>query len=493
MKFTAVEGALASQQVDAIILAVGDDNQLDETGRAVDAAIDGKLIAALESVGFTGKRGSTSVIPTFGQIPAARIVLTGIGATGNLTADTIRSAWGSAARAARDAGAKSIASAPIALGSDEAGYRAAVEGIHLALYRHLAYRTVDVPTTEVESITFVGVDGDISPAFTQAEQLASGITLARDLVNAPGLDLYPERLAGRSWEVADQLGLACTIYDRKALEEMGAGGIVAVGQGSAREPRLIHLVYTPDGESRGTIGFVGKAITFDTGGVNLKPADGMRDMKIDMAGGAAVIGAMRTIAEMKPPFTVHGVIAAAENMPSHTAYRPGDVLRTLSGKTVEIANTDAEGRIVLADALTFTARQGAELMIDLATLTGASIVSVGREAASLFGSDDALAADVNRASEYAGERMWHMPLWENYRSDLDSDIADIKNTGNRDGGAIKAALFLREFTHDVPWVHLDIAGPAWNQKESGYRSVGATGFGVHTLVTFLEQRESPAG
>jgi leucyl aminopeptidase len=202
---------------------------------------------------------------------------------------------------------------------------------------------------------------------------------------------------------------------------------------------------------------------------------------------------MRTIAEMKPPFTVHGVIAAAENMPSHTAYRPGDVLRTLSGKTVEIANTDAEGRIVLADALTFTARQGAELMIDLATLTGASIVSVGREAASLFGSDDALAADVNRASEYAGERMWHMPLWENYRSDLDSDIADIKNTGNRDGGAIKAALFLREFTHDVPWVHLDIAGPAWNQKESGYRSVGATGFGVHTLVTFLEQRESPAG
>lgn len=317
--------------------------------------------------------------------------------------------------------------------------------------------------------------------------------LARDLVNEPGLDLFPERLAGRAWEVADQLGLACTIYDRKALEEMGAGGIVGVGQGSSREPRLIHLVYTPDGESTGTIGFIGKAITFDTGGVNLKPADGMRNMKIDMAGGAAVLGAMRAIAELKPPFTVHGVIAAAENMPSHTAYRPGDVLRTLSGKTVEITNTDAEGRIVLADAMTFAARQGAELMIDLATLTGASVVAVGNEAASLFGTDDTLVSDLLQASEHAGERMWHMPLWESYRADLNSDIADIKNSGNRDGGAIKAALFLKEFTNGVPWAHLDVAGPAWSGKESGYRTVGATGYGVHTLVTFLEQRAGRDG
>jgi leucyl aminopeptidase len=271
---------------------------------------------------------------------------------------------------------------------------------------------------------------------------------------------------------------------------MGAGAIVGVGQGSQREPRLIHLIYRPEGESLGVAGFVGKAITFDTGGVNLKPADGMRNMKMDMAGGAAVLGAMRAIAEIKPPFTVHGVIAAAENMPSHSAFRPGDVLKTLSGKTVEITNTDAEGRLVLADALTFTARQGAEFMIDLATLTGASIVAVGNSAASVYSTSDELAQDVLNAAEFSGERMWRMPLWDDYRADLNSDIADIVNSGNRDGGAIKAALFLKEFTHGVPWVHLDIAGPAWSTKEDGYRVKCGTGYGTHTLVTLLEQRAS---
>ncbi|TVR73064.1 MAG: leucyl aminopeptidase [Sphaerobacteraceae bacterium] len=486
MNITTTAGTLAEQQADALLLGVSTDNQLDDAGSQLDQALDGQLGTALASVGFTGKRGEVCTLPSFGRIPAARIVVTGLGEPSSVTVDIIRSAWGEAARAARKAGARTIASAAPSSAFGSAAIRAAVEGIELGLYRHTAYRSDANDQTDVESVSFVGVDD--TEAIAAGRKLARGVSMARNLVNAPGMDLYPERLAGRAWEMADELGMECTVYDRAALEEMGAGAIVAVGRGSQREPRLIHLVYRPEGESLGVAGLVGKAITFDTGGVNLKPADGMRNMKMDMAGGAAVIGAMGAIAEMKPPYTVHGVIAAAENMPSHSAYRPGDVLRTLSGKTVEITNTDAEGRLVLADALTFTARQGAEFMIDLATLTGASVVAVGNGAASLFGTDEGLVQDVLQAAEFSGERMWHMPLWDAYRADLNSDIADIVNSGNRDGGAIKAALFLREFSHDIPWVHLDIAGPAWSTREEGYRIKCGTGYGTHTLVTLLEQR-----
>jgi leucyl aminopeptidase len=486
MKIEAGTGSLIEQDVDALLITACSGNQLDAAAAELDQALDGKLQTALSGIGFDGKAGSVGVIPTFGQLPASRIVVAGLGEMADVTIDRIRSTWGAAARKARQSGAKTIASVAPPSTFGASGIQAAAEGVRLGLYRHLIYKSEDPDSADVESVKILGID--TPEALTAGTKLAAGVSLARDLVNAPGLDLYPERLAGRAWEMADELGLECTVYDMAALQEMGAGAIVGVGQGSQREPRLIHLVYRPEGESRGTAGLVGKAITFDTGGVSLKPSDGMRNMKMDMAGGAAVIGAMRAIAELKPPFTVHGVIAAAENMPSHTSYRPGDVLKTLSGKTVEITNTDAEGRLVLADALTFTARQGAEFMIDLATLTGASVVAVGNSAASLFGNDNALVRDVLQAAEFSGERMWQMPLWDDYRADLDSDIADIVNSGNRDGGAIKAALFLKEFTHDVPWVHLDIAGPAWSTKEEGYRIKCGTGFGTHTLVTLLEQR-----
>jgi leucyl aminopeptidase len=488
MKIEAVTGSLLDQQADSILITVGSDNQLYEGATEIDQAFDGQLQSALQSLGFTGKAGAVTVLPSLGRLSAERIVVAGLGDASELTIDKLRSTWGTAARKAREAGAKSVASTTPPLTFGAAGLRAAVEGTRLGLYQHLLYRSDSEKHSEIEKFTFAAADAEATQAIEAGSHLATGISLARDLVNAPGLDLYPERLAGRAWEIADEFGLECTVYDRAALVEMGAGAIVGVGQGSEREPRLIHLVYRPKGESKGVAGFVGKAITFDTGGVNLKPADGMRNMKMDMAGGAAVIGAMRAIAEIEPPFTVHGVIAAAENMPSHSSFRPGDVLKTLSGKTVEITNTDAEGRLVLADALTFTARQGAEFMIDLATLTGASVVAVGNAAASLYGTDDTLANDVLQAAEFSGERMWRMPLWDDYRKDLDSDIADIVNSGNRDGGAIKAALFLREFTHDVPWVHLDIAGPAWSSKEEGYRVKCGTGYGTHTLVTLLEQR-----
>jgi leucyl aminopeptidase len=488
MKFELFDGTLHEIETDAIIVPVGTNTTLTTQGEALDTATNGAFRKALETVGFTGKLATTTTIPTWGQLPATRIIAAGLGNLDAASPDAIRRAWGAASRTARNSGATTVASASPPESTGAEGLRAAAEGASLGLYRHLAYKTINRPKTELESVTFVTNLSGAELALTRAEHLASGIAVARDLVNEPGGSLYPERLAGRAWEIADEFGLDCTVYDRAALEEMGAGGIVGVGKGSIREPRLIHLVYQPEGESRGTIGLIGKAITFDTGGVNLKPAAGMRDMKIDMAGGAAVIGAMRSIAQLKLPFTVHGIVAAAENMPSNSSYRPGDVLRTLSGKTVEVTNTDAEGRIVLADAMTFANKHGVELMVDLATLTGASVVAVGNDASSLFANDDALAEEITNAAAISGERMWRMPLWSHYRSDLNSDIADIKNSGNRDAGAIKAALFLSEFTEETPWAHLDIAGPAWSRKRSGHVVKGGTGYGVHTLITMIEAR-----
>jgi leucyl aminopeptidase len=486
MKIETSPGSLLEQNVDTLLIGVPQGNGIGSDLDDLNHSLDGKLAELLGQLGFNGAAGETALLPSFGKVSANRIVAVGLGNQADLTIDAVRAAWGAASRRARQAGARTIASIRPPSQFGASGLRAAVEGTKLGLYQHLQYRSESDSDRVIDSVVFSGVEDDQS--LNQGVRTADAIMFARDLVNAPGIDLYPERLAGRAWEMAESRGLQCTVYDRAALEEMGAGAIVGVGQGSQREPRLIHLVYQPEGQSLGTAGFVGKAITFDTGGVNLKPPDGMRNMKMDMAGGAAVIGAMQAVADLKPPFTVHGVIAAAENMASHSSYRPGDVLRTLSGKTVEITNTDAEGRLVLADALTFTARQGADFMIDLATLTGASVVAVGNKAASLFGTDDDLVEDIQQAATFSGERMWRMPLWSDYRKDLDSDIADILNSGNRDGGAIKAALFLKEFTHNIPWAHLDIAGPAWSATEEGYRVKCGTGYGVHTLVSLLEQR-----
>src|SRR5690606_38967550 len=277
-------------------------------------------------------------------------------------------------------------------------------------------------------------------------------------------------------------------FDEEQLKEMGAGAMVAVGMGSSHPPRLIHLTYTPSGESKGTIAFVGKGITFDTGGMSLKTVDGIVTMKTDMAGGAAVLGAMRALAGLDLPYTVHGVIAAAENMPSDTAFRPGDVLTALNGKTIEIISTDAEGRLVLADALVYAARQGAAEMIDLATLTGAKVVALGAPSVAVFSNDDAMAKDVVAAGDEAGELFWHMPLWKELKKQINSDIADMKNSGGRGGGSITAALLLAEFAEGTKWAHLAIAGAATSDSATGYRVKGATGVGVRALINYLEAK-----
>lgn len=488
MKFRLHPGTLAVQEVDALIIPVAKDRALTPDGTEINRRLDGALEQALTAADFTGEVGKTVVLSTLGRLPAHWLVVTGTGPADSRSVEDIRRAWGAAARAARDASAVTVASPPPAATNLNAvtAYRAAVEGICLASYRFLEHRTQNVPKREIQEVMFTGSGQDAERGIELGERVAGGVILARNLGNQPPGIIYPERLAEIARDVAEQNGLECQVYDRAALEALGAAGIIQVGQGSAKDPVMIHLTYRPKGEARGTIGLVGKAITFDSGGLNLKPTDSMETMKIDKAGGCAVLGIMSTLSALDLPFVVHGVIPSAENMPSGSSYHPSDVFSALNGKTIEVANTDAEGRLILADALTYTARQGAEVMIDLATLTGACMVALGQDAAGVFGNDQGVVDTLLSSGTWSGEMMWQLPLWKEYLDLIKGDVADLKNSGGRWGGAITAALFLQEFTENVPWAHLDIAGPAWANKDTAYSVKGATGFGVSTVVRFLE-------
>jgi leucyl aminopeptidase len=457
----------------------------------VDGALEGALKRSLSDSGFNGNIGKTQVLSTLGRLPAKRIVVTGLPESG-ASAEEIRRAYGAAAAAAKKAGARDIAlPAPGGGGDETARYRAAVEGALLALYDFRKYRfsSSDDTGAGVGKLTFLAqVTDAANKGVAQGFALAAGVYLARDLIFEPGDTIYPASLAEAAQAMARENELDCIIYDDAQLTEMEAGALVAVGKGSEHPSRLVHLTYTPAGESKGTIAFVGKGITFDTGGMNLKPTGGIETMKTDMSGAAAVIGAMRAVAALDLPFTVYGIVATAENMPSGTAFRPGDVLRAMNGKTIEILSTDAEGRLVLADALVYAARKGADEMIDLATLTGAKVIAIGEESVGVFSNDDGFAHRIIDAATEAGELYWHLPLWAELKPQIKSDIADMKNTGGRPGGAITAALLLAEFAEDKPWVHLDIAGAAWTNKDRPYCPKGPVGVGVRTLVNYLERK-----
>jgi leucyl aminopeptidase len=446
---------------------------------------------------FSGKRGTTLLLPTLGQLPAKRIVLAGLGAAESLSAETATRSYGAALRDARDAGATDVAAAlpDSTSGLDSAAaLEAAAVGAELGSYRFDAYRGAAAPESSrsraVESLRFLGgsMSADVaSRTLRRAAAIARAVNLARDLANEPGAVLTPAGFADRAATVAAEHGLAIEILGPEELAEIGAEATLAVGGGSAHPPRLIRLRYRPDGQARAdrVPGLVGKAITFDTGGYSIKPYEGMLEMKGDMAGGAAVLGAMSALRDLECPVAVEATICAAENMISGTAFRPGDVLRGMNGVTMEILSTDAEGRLVLADGLVDTARRGATELIDLATLTGAAVVALGEGTTALFASDDALAERLLAAASETGERMWRMPLIDDLERKIEGDVADIKNSGGRAGGAITAALFLQHFREGLPWAHLDIAGSSRQDKPGPLGPKGATGVGVRTLLRYL--------
>ena len=500
MEVTFDTGEPAKVIADALVVPVASGDGLpvwSVLAKELDAALSGELSSLAADARFSGKAATTLVVPTLGRIPSRRIIFAGLGSAENLSEATVLRMAGTAVRAARDAGARRVAIAVPDAGpgiDSLTALEAAAIGISLALYRFDHYRGEAAPESangrDVESVQFV--DNEISTANAEqalrtASVVARAVNLARDLGNEPAATLTPHELANRAEEVAQQSRLEIEVLDPAKLAEIGAAATLAVGGGSVNPPRLIRLRYRPTDISPGThvVGLVGKAITFDTGGYSIKPYEGMLEMKGDMAGGAAVLGAMSALRDLGCTVPVEATICAAENMISGTAFRPGDVIKGMNGVTMEVLSTDAEGRLVLADGLVDTARRGATELIDLATLTGAAVVALGNGTTALFATDDRLAAGLLDSAERSGERMWRMPLIDELERKIEGHVGDIKNTGGRSGGAITAALFLKHFSEGLPWAHLDIAGSSRQEKASAIGPKGATGVGVRTLLRYL--------
>lgn len=500
MKLDFATGNLSETETDALIIPVGSGSDglvLAPPASALDSRLSGELSRLAADARFKGRPATTLVAPTLGLVPPRRIILTGTGPVDNLNHDVLIRAAGAGVRAAREAGARRVVVAlPDAAWDVEltSALEASAIGVALGLYRFDNYRGSASPDPSngrtVESITFVESSmshEDARRALHRAAAISRGVTIARDLGNEPASALTPALLADRARAIAEESGLEIEILGPDELADIGAAAMMAVGGGSVNGPRMMRLRYRPDREPMGAriVGLVGKAITFDTGGYSIKPYEGMLNMKGDMAGGGAVLGAMSALRDLECAIPVEATICAAENMISGTAFRPGDVLTGMNGVTMEILSTDAEGRLVLADGLVDTARRGATELIDLATLTGAAVVALGNGTTALFASDDALADRLLEAAGDAGERMWRMPLIDELEQQIEGDVADIKNTGGRAGGAITAALFLRHFREGLPWAHLDIAGSSRQDKVSAIGPKGATGVGVRTLLQYL--------
>ena len=458
-----------------------------------DEALGGRIRELIELGDFKGKMKDTSLLYTRGAMKTARVLLVGLGAYHELTVEKVRQGAGHAAKHVRDIGLKT-ATFLIPDEVPDAGnmVQAAAEAILLSLYQFNQHKTVQEDDDEkaLESITFLAESEPSQPTVERAvhrgQTIAEGTILARDLSNQPANHLTPTQLAEKAEAVAADSGLRCEVFDKATLEEKGFRTLLAVAQGSVEEPRFIILEYTPEGEGRDTVVLVGKGITFDTGGISLKPGKGMHEMKHDMSGAAAVLGAMKAVGQLKPDLHVIGVIAATENMPSGTAIKPGDVVTSYGGKTIEILNTDAEGRLVLADALGWTAQYNPQGVVDLATLTGAVITCLGHIAAGAMSTDSALMDKVKAAAEKTHERVWELPLWDDYDEGIKSKVADVQNIGDGTAGTIAGGAFLKKFVEDYPWVHLDIAGTAWGMKGSTYIPEGASGYGVRLLVQLVE-------
>jgi leucyl aminopeptidase len=446
----------------------------------VDAAFDGWLSEHLRDLSFKAKPGDVAVVPTIGRLPAKSIAIVGLGEAGATGPAEVRKATGAAGR-------RLVESATIALAAHDGidhprAARAALEGLLLGSYRFTAFKS-DPRPSKIQSVLVPGAsEADLEAAWIAAE----ATMLARDLANEPAGSLTPDALARRAAEVADVAGLAYTIWDEQEVASRGFGGLLAVAQGSTQPPRFVQLHYLPESPSAKVI-LVGKGITYDSGGLSLKDAKSMETMKTDMSGAAAVIAAMGAIGRLRPDAEVLGLVPTTENMPGGGALKPGDVVRHYGGKTVEVLNTDAEGRLVLADALAFASEKEPDAIVDVATLTGAIMVALGTKATGLFCNDDDMAQRLIAAGADEGERVWRMPLFPDYLSELDSDVADLKNVGARWGGAIIAAVFLQQFVGaGISWAHLDIAGAARSDSGTGEISKGGTGTAARTLISWVE-------
>ncbi|MCH2109225.1 MAG: leucyl aminopeptidase [Polyangiaceae bacterium] len=479
---------VADFKADVLVVMIrGAEASEDETIALLDEHLGGELSAHLERVRFQPSAGSSTTIPLLGRLNYSELLVVGSAEVGELDDAKLVAA---AAKGVRDSLAKKPKKLAIVASNDDSIYHLAL-GVGLGAYQfdRYVFEKESQAAPAVSVLRTRSASASDKAAIQQGLGVAKGVCLARDLINEPPNILTPESFAKRAKDVAKRGKLTCKLLDQQGIIRAGMNLHAAVGQGSTNAPWFIHLTYKPKGKSKGKVAFVGKGLTFDSGGLCIKPMAGMADMKTDMSGGAAVLGLMEALTAKNPDVEVHGIIGAAENMPDANAYRPSDVFRSLSGKGVEIINTDAEGRLVLADALTYATRLKPDFIVDAATLTGATLVSLGNPYSAFFTGSEEMAAAMTEAAATVGESFWRMPLIEELRAQLKSSITDIKHTGTRWGGAITAALFLREFTAGLPWMHCDIPGPVYRDSASGMHPKGGTG---HAVLTFLELVEKHA-
>ena len=495
MDFRAVAGNITEVPVGALVVNLFEGVETPGGGTgAVDRALDGAISALIADGEIKGKKGELTLIHTLGKLPPARVVVVGLGKQADFNAEVVRVVTASSSRYLRKLGVRQAATLAHGAGigglAPEASAQAMAEGAHLGLYTFKKYFSKDGDGDNgktLDELQIIEQDQAKLPALQagidRGRIVAEAVLLARDLVNEPASVMTPTRMAEVAQEMAQQQGLEIDVIDALRMEELGMGMLLAVARGSHQPPKMIVLRYAGDPDNAdNNLGLVGKGITFDSGGISLKSAGGMWEMKGDMSGAAAVIGAMQAIAQLKPRINVTAIAPCTENMPGGSAQRPGDVIRAMNGKTAEVDNTDAEGRLILADALSYARTMDLKRLVDVATLTGAITVALGDQATGGFTNNQELYDMVAEAGNQAGERIWQLPMYPEYKEQIKSDIADVKNTGGRGAGSITAALFLAEFSEDTPWVHLDIAGTFISHKEKGYRVKGATGTPVRTLV-----------
>lgn len=453
-----------------------------------DRALGGAVAALFRDKEFSGAFGTTKVFPTLGRLAAERILLVGIGKEKDFSPERLRQAGGAAAQALKTI---SLHTCSVLVPEGQGLLRAVAEGLALGSYSFNQYRTKPEEKEALHTVSFLlpesSDSGTAEQVLDEARLLCQAVRFARDLVSQPGNVATPSWLAEKALEMAALFDIPCHVWDREDIERHGMAALLAVARGSGQQPRFVTFDYRGAGSGKKPVVLVGKGITFDSGGISLKPREGMERMKNDMAGAAVVMGVLMAAASQKLPVNVVGLIPLAENLPGGNALKPGDVIRSLSEKTIEVVNTDAEGRLVLCDALHHALSYRPAAVIDVATLTGACVVALGNLATGLLSNDEALVRSLRKAGEATGERVWQLPLWEEYGELMKSDIADMKNSGGPPAGTITAAWFLKNFVGRTRWAHLDIAGTAWEEKGRHYLPKGATGTGVRLLVEYLRE------
>lgn len=498
MKVAVIKDNIKDIMVDGVVIGIYEGiKSLDGDLSSMDQELGGIISNMIGSEAFKGKEGETSLIYTLGKIPAKKVLLLGLGKEEDLDEDTIRRVAGKAAKELEKAKASTVAIMATGLNrkiSPEALGQSLVEGSMLALYQFKKYKTgQEEEEGKLREIYIVNRDEATIDRMTGGievgKALAQATIMTRDLVNEPSNVVTPELMANKAIEIGNKHGLEVKILERQDMEKLNMGCFLGVSQGSDKPPKLISIKYFGGNKDDEVLGLVGKGLTFDSGGISIKPSAGMDEMKGDMAGGAAVLGAMDIIGRLKPKVNVIAVVGACENMPSGKAYKPGDILTSMNGKTVEVLNTDAEGRLVLVDCISYAIKEGASRLVDIATLTGACVIALGNTTTALISNNDDLVEEVRLASEKAGEKTWQLPSYPEYKELIKGDLADLKNAGGREAGTITAGLFLGEFAGDTPWVHMDIAGTSMTTSSKGYLVKGATGVGVRALYHLAKSME----